>query len=72
MKKKVYQRTHDASKNISEDKSSNAYPQKDINLRNNWIDGFHHICLDFVPMIQSEELKQSYKGILQRARNMED
>lgn len=57
--------THNASKDIPENESPNAYPQDYVDLDYDRICHLHEISQDVVPMIQCEELKQSNKCIPQ-------
>lgn len=59
--------THNTSKDISKDESSNTDPQDDVNLYSDRINHLDKISQDIIPVIQSKELKQSNKSISESA-----
>lgn len=59
--------THNASKDISEDESSDTDPQDNVYLNCDRIHHLDKISQDIIPMIQGEELKQSNKCIAKGA-----
>ena len=54
--------THNSSKDISEDKGSNDYPENDVESTEEWSGNFCYVLIHCQPVIQGEQLEECDKG----------
>ena len=65
--------THNAHKDISEDKRSNTNPQEDVNGREKPIHDLPDIIQHLVPLVKGEQLDQCHHGTTQgTAKRIQD
>jgi len=59
-------RTHDAHKEVPEDKGANPDPHKDVGTGKGHIGDFDEVIIDLVPLVQGEQLEERDHCIRER------